>query len=236
MGVVGGKINFRNMKTNFFIPISIVLAGLLIAGTILFTSGKGNNTGDNNARLGPNQPGIGSGNGIQVVVTDTDPSIGNANAPVTLIAFEDFECPFCERFSQQTLPLIIEQQVKSGKVRIVWKDFPLSIHSNAQKAHEAARCAWEQDKFWGYHNVLFNNQNSLSINNLKQYSRNLGLNEDQFASCLDSGKYTALIREKVSEGNAMGVSGTPSFLINGKLVVGAQPYQTFVDIINQAAQ
>ncbi len=219
------------MKQNLILPISIVIAGLLISGTLLYT---GNNRGvqgglaQGAANLPPDM-----GQKVQVAITDSDPSLGDKDAPVMLIAFEDFECPFCERFSQQTLPSIIEQYVKSGKVRIVWKDFPLSIHSNAQRAHEAARCAWEQDKFWEYHDALFNNQNGLSTNNLKQYAKNLGLNESQFNSCLDSGKYTALIREKVDEGTTAGVGGTPSFLINGRSLVGAQPYQTFADIINQ---
>lgn len=219
------------MKQNLILPISIMIAGVLIAGTIFYTGSNRSAQGDL-AQGAPNPPD--AGRKVEVTIANTDPSIGNKDAPVTIIAFEDFECPFCERFSQQTLPLIIDEFVKTGQVRLVWKDFPLSIHSNAQKAHEAARCAWEQDKFWEYHDALFNNQNGLSAKNLKQYARNLGLNESQFTSCLDSGKYTALIREKISEGTSVGVSGTPSFLINGRLVVGAQPYQTFADIINQA--
>jgi len=225
------------MKQNLILPISIVIAGVTIAGTILYT---GSNTGNSRNAQGSIAQGAANppdtGRKVEVTITDTDPSLGNKDAPVTLIAFEDFECPFCARFNQQTLPLIIDQHVKTGEVRVVWKDFPLSIHSNAQKAHEAARCAWEQDKFWEYHDVLFNNTNKLRTNDLKQYAKNLGLNDGQFSSCLDSGKYTDLIREKVKEGNTAGVSGTPSFLINGRIVVGAQPYQTFADLIAQAAQ
>lgn len=218
------------MKNNIFLPFLILFAAVIIVGTI-FYAGSNHNTQGGLAQGIANPPD--TSRKIEFIVTDTDPSLGDKDAPVTLLAFEDFECPFCERFSQQTLPLIIDQHVKSGKVRVVWKDFPLSIHSHVQKAHEAARCAWEQDKFWEYHDVLFNNQSGLSMNNLKQYAKNLGLNESQFISCLDSGKYTELIREKVREGNTAGVSGTPSFLINGRLVVGAQPYQTFANIIGQ---
>lgn len=221
------------MKQNLILPISIVIAGVLIAVTILYT-GSNRSTQGSLAQGAANPPD--SGRKVEVTIADTDPTLGNVDAPVTLIAFEDFECPFCERFSQQTLPLIIDEFVKSGKVRIVWKDFPLSIHSRAQETHEAGRCAWEQDKFWEYHNEIYSNQNNLGTNDLKRYAKNLGLNESQFTSCLDSGKYTALIREKISEGTSIGVSGTPSFLINGRLVVGAQPYQTFADIINQAIQ
>jgi len=221
------------MKQNFILPISILIAGVMIAGTIFYTGGNRNTQGGL-AQGGANLPN--TGHRVEVTITDTDPSLGDKDAPVTIMAFEDFECPFCARFSQQTLPLIVDQQVKTGKVRLVWKDFPLSIHSNAQKAHEAARCAWEQDKFWEYHDILFNNQNSLRINDLKQHAKNLGLNGNQFSSCLDSGKYADLIREKVKEGDTAGVSGTPSFLINGRIVVGAQPYQTFADLIAQETQ
>lgn len=224
------------MKANLFLPISIILAGVMIAGTILYTSGKNENAGNNIAQIGANQPSAGSGHIIKLAVEDTDPSIGDAKAPVTIITFEDFECPFCRRFSQQTLPSIMEQYVKSGKVRIVWKDFPLSIHSHARQAHEAARCAWEQNKFWDYHDLLFNNQGSLTTDDLNKYAKSLGLNENQFSSCFNSSKYTSIINQKIDEGTSVGVSGTPSFLINGRLVVGAQPFQAFADVINQALQ
>lgn len=219
-------------KTNLFLPVSIILSSVLVAGAILYTSNQGSNTGNTIAQI----ESAGSGRIIQVAVADTDPLIGDVNAPVTIIAFEDFECPFCERFSQQTLPLIMEQYVKTGKVRLVWKDFPLSIHSHAQEAHEAARCAWEQDKFWEYHDIIYSNQKNLGTNDFKRYAKDLGFNENQFSSCLNSGKYTSLIEQKIDEGNSIGVTGTPSFLINGRLVVGAQPFQVFADVINQALQ
>lgn len=222
------------MKTNLILPISIIITGIIIAGTIFYVGSRSNTQG--NIVQGAPSPPENIGRKVEVAIVDSDPLLGDNNAPVTFIAFEDFECPFCERFSQQTLPLIINEFVKSGKVRIVWKDFPLSIHSRAQEAHEAARCAWEQDKFWEYHDVIYDNQNNLGTNDLKRHAKNLGLNESQFSSCFDSGKYTDLIKEKVSEGTSIGVSGTPSFLINGRLVVGAQPYQTFADIINQIIQ
>lgn len=218
---------------NISVPISILIAAVIISGAILYNGKNHSNQGNvaQNAEanlLAHAQPNT------EIKVTDTDPSLGNPKAPVTLIAFEDFECPFCRKFTQQTESLLIQNEVKNGTVRLVWKDFPLSIHSHTQKAHEAGRCAWEQGKFWEYHDLLFSNQNNLEINSLKQYAKNLGLNENQFTACLDSGKYASLIKEKVDEGIAAGVSGTPSFLINGAVVVGAQPYQAFVDAIARA--
>lgn len=218
---------------NISIPISILIATAIISGAILY-NGKGRVNQGIIAQKAQTNLLAGTQSNTEIKVTDTDPSLGSQKAPVTIIAFEDFECPFCRRFSQQTEPLLIQNEIKNGAARLVWKDFPLSIHSHAQKAHEAARCAWEQGKFWEYHDLLFNNQNDLKVNSLKQYAKELGLNENQFTTCLDSGKYASLIKEKVNEGIAAGVNGTPSFLINGAIVVGAQPYQTFVDAIARA--
>lgn len=223
------------MKNNIFLPVAIILSAILVSATILYSENNRKPQGGLAQQGGANIL-ENVGREVKVSVTETDPSIGNPDAPVTLIAFEDFECPFCQRFSEQTLPLLIQNEIKNGKVRLVWKDFPLSIHSYAQKAHEAARCAWEQDKFWEYHDVLFGSKNKLGINDLKRYAKELGLDENQFSNCLDSGKYAALIREKVNEGVASGVSGTPSFLVNGRIIVGAQPYQVFADAITQATQ
>lgn len=221
------------MKKNF-LPISILLAAVIISAAILF-SGASQGVQKNLAQAGSDRPG-GSEHQIRVAISDSDPMIGNPKAPVTMVAFEDFECPFCGRFSSETLPILAQREIKEGKVRLVWKDFPLSIHANSQKAHEAARCAWEQSKFWEYHDVLFSNQRNLGVNDLIKYAKNIGLDETKFSNCFDSGKYTALIQKKVTEGNAVGVSGTPSFVINGRVVVGAQPYQTFADLIAQEAQ
>lgn len=215
---------------NLAIPISIIMAGVMVSGAILY--------GGKNRVAGGGAPSASlpaqEGSHRDVAVTDTDPSLGDPEAPVTLIAFEDFECPFCRRFSLQTKPLLLQNEVKNGTVRLVWKDFPLSIHSHAEKAHEAGRCAFEQGKFWEYHDLLFRNQNNLDTASLKRYAEELGLNESQFTACLDSGKYASLIAEKVNEGFSAGVGGTPSFFLNGAAIVGAQPYQVFADAIARA--
>lgn len=215
------------------IPIAILISAVIISGTILYSS---NNRVDQKAASQKGQANVLAQvqPSADIKVTDSDPVLGNPNAPVTIVAFEDFECPFCRRFAQQTMPQLIQNEVKNGKVKFVWKDFPLSIHSHAEKAHEAARCALEQGKFWEYHNLIFNNQNGLGVNNLKQYAQELNLDQQKFANCLDSGKYASLIQEKVNEGTNAGVTGTPSFFINGAILVGAQPYQAFVDAIARA--
>ena len=167
------------------------------------------------------------------VGADDDPVKGMKNAPVTIIEFSDFQCPFCERFFTQTLPLIEKNYIQTGKVRLVYRDFPLGFHENAEKAAEAAECADEQGKFWEYHDKIFANQNAIGVSNLKQYAETLGLNMEKFNSCLDSGKMASEVKEDLKDGTKYGVTGTPSFFINGINLVGAQPYSVFEQIIKQ---
>ena len=165
------------------------------------------------------------------VSADDDPVKGSKDAPVTIIEFGDFQCPYCARFFTQTLPLIEENYIKTGKVKFVYRDYPLSFHQFAQTASEAAECADEQGKFWEYHNKIFENQQSLSIANLKKWALDLSLDGNKFDTCLDSGKYEEEVKKDFQEGSAAGVTGTPAFFINGILVTGAQPFENFKAII-----
>jgi protein-disulfide isomerase len=168
---------------------------------------------------------------IQVSAGD-DPVKGLTNAPVTIIEFSDFECSFCERFYTQTLPKIETEYIQTGKVRLVYRDFPLDIHQNAQKAAEASKCADEQGKYWEYHNMLFDNQQALDISSLMLYAKELKLNENTFNDCLNTGKMTSRVQKDLNDGLDYGVSGTPSFFINGIELVGAQPYSVFKQVID----
>ncbi|HCE30750.1 TPA: disulfide bond formation protein DsbA [Candidatus Daviesbacteria bacterium] len=161
------------------------------------------------------------------------PFKGQKNAPVTIIEFSDFQCPYCERFYTQSLPLIDENYIKTGKVKLYFRNFPLGFHQYAQKAAEASECANEQGKFWEYHNKLFENQNSLDTDSLKKYASGLGLDAGKFNSCLDSGKMKSIVQKDFDDGAKYGVTGTPAFFINGIIVVGAQPYEAFKQIIDQ---
>ncbi len=160
--------------------------------------------------------------------------LGNANASVTIIEFSDFECPYCGKFFTDSLPLITKNYIDTGKVKLYYRDFPLSFHADAEKAAEAAECAGEQNKFWQMHDKLFENQNALSVDNLKQYAKDIGLDSAAFNSCLDSGKTAPEVQKDLADGQSYGVSGTPTFFINGVEVVGAQPYSAFEQVINQA--
>ncbi len=171
--------------------------------------------------------------GVIEVSADDDPSLGNENAPITIVEFSDYQCPFCARFEETTFVELKEKYVDTGLVRIVFRDFPLtSIHQYAQKAAEASECADEQGKFWEYHNMLFKNQNALAVNNLKSYAFTLGLDTQKFDSCLDSGKYEDEVNKDLQDGIEYGVTGTPAFFVNGKLLEGAQPLSAFEELIN----
>lgn len=156
---------------------------------------------------------------------------GDKDAPVTIIEWSDFECPFCGRFYSQTLGQIDEQYIKTGKVKLVYKDFPLSFHPQAQKSAEAAECAGEQDKFFEMHDLLFEKGVAGGVSSFKQFAGEIGLNQADFDKCLDSGAMAAEVQEDMKEGAAAGVRGTPGFLINGKLVSGAQPFSVFQQAI-----
>lgn len=119
-------------------------------------------------------------------------------------------------------------------MKLVYKDFPLPIHQNAQKAAEASRCAAEQGKYWEYHDRMFTNQATLAPDNLKKFAADLQLNTTQFDSCLDSSKYAQAIAKDVAEGNRAGVSGTPAFFVNGRFLSGAQPFTAFQEAIEDA--
>lgn len=162
--------------------------------------------------------------------------LGIAGAPITIIEWGDFQCPFCGRFYRDTMPQIKQQYINTGKVRFTFKHYPLNFHSNAQKAAEATECAKEHGRFWEMHNKLFDNQKALTISDLKKYATELGLNEDQFDECLDTNKYAQKIADDMIEGEKIGVSGTPAFSINGKLVSGALPFSSFKEAIDDQLQ
>ena len=175
---------------------------------------------------------------VEGISADDDPFLGSPNAPVTIIEFSDFECPFCKKFFDGTLQDIITNYVDTGKVKYVLRDFPLSdIHPDAEIAAEAANCANEQDKYWEFHDLLFQNQEDWISGNttveFKKYGSSLGLNEEQFTLCLESGKYVDEILMDMQDGLNAGVQGTPTFYINGVKVVGAQVYSVFKQVIDE---
>jgi protein-disulfide isomerase len=168
---------------------------------------------------------------MTVSVEASNPSLGAATAPITLVEFSDYQCPFCQRV-EPTLKRL--RAAYGDKLRIVWKDFPLTqIHPQAFKAGEAAHCAGDQGKYWELHDVLFAKQSELQADDLKRHALQLGLNADSFNQCLDSSKYGERVRDGLSEGTALGVNSTPTIFINGRRLSGAQPYEVFAAIIEE---
>jgi protein-disulfide isomerase len=170
---------------------------------------------------------------IRVEVAATGPAQGPANAPVTIVEFSDFQCPFCSR----VIPSLNQVKEKYGdKVRIVFRQYPLPMHPQAQKAAEASLCANDQDKFWQLHDAMFANQQALGVDQLKAKAAELGLNAETFNSCLDSNKYAAQVATDLKEGSAAGVSGTPAMFINGRFVNGAVPFEEIASIVEDELQ
>ena len=210
--------------------ISAGILGVLLIISI-FTGGFG--IGSDSAGTAPSaakaQPRAPSVNMDDLI--DDDTVKGEANAPVTIIEWSDFECPFCARFYSQTLGQIEEKYIKTGKVRLVYRDFPLGFHANAQKAAEAAECAGEQGKFWEMHDQLFEKGVKGGVSGFKQYAADIKLDTSKFNSCLDSGKMASETAKDMQDGQAVGITGTPGFIINGQLISGAQPFSVFQQII-----
>jgi len=165
---------------------------------------------------------------------EDDAILGDPDAPITIIEFSDYECPFCGRFYLGTLPELKRTYIDSGKAKLIFRDFPLGFHKDAQKAAEAtevARALGGDEKFWEMHDKLFENQDALGVSNLKQYARDIGLDGESFDYLIDSGYFSDEVREDLIAGQQAGVSGTPSFFINGQALVGAQPFSEFERII-----
>jgi len=170
---------------------------------------------------------------------------GDAKAKVMLVEFSDYQCPFCGRYANDTYSKIIDDYVKTGKIRYALRNFPLEqIHPNAEKAAEAAECAGEQGKYWEMHERLFKNQSQLDAKELPGHAVVLGLDQDKFKQCVDTGKFTAKVKADIADGTKLNVRGTPTFFfgypdpkdpskLNAvKLLSGAQPLSAFTDVLD----
>lgn len=204
----------------------VLIAVVIIGGIFIFTG----NGGENGVQ--PTQPTQQQGKVSASI--DDDAFIGSEDAPVTIIEFSDYQCPFCGRFWSQTLPLIKSEYIDTGKVKLVYRDFPLdSIHPFATPAAEAAECVRDEaggsdEAYFDYHDKIFANQASLSESSLKQWAQELGYNID---SCLSSGKFKAEVQKDLADAQSAGGRGTPFFVINGIPISGAQPFSVFQQAI-----
>ena len=159
-------------------------------------------------------------------------SVGNKDAKVKVVEFSDFQCPFCYRYFTATFPRILADYVTTNKIYYTYYNFPLNIHPQAPKAAEASLCAGEQNKYWEYHDLLFENQNLWSGNSnsdqiFSTLAKTLNLDQGKFNQCVNSGKYTATVTKDTSIGEGKEISGTPTVFVNGQKIVGAQDYYVF---------
>lgn len=170
--------------------------------------------------------------------------LGAADAPVTVVEFTDYQCPFCKRFIQTTFPLLKRDFIGTGKVRWIVRDLPLGFHPNANKAAQAAHCAGDQGKFWEMRDTLFRNNANLGIEQLSGYARETGLDGDAFDACLSSDRHQAQIAQGSQEADRIRITGTPSFVIgktvagavSGQLLIGAQAPAVFIAAIQRVLE
>jgi len=239
-------------KDTFYGIVIAVLAGLLILS--IFTQGFGiikttqpSQPTQPTQPMQPTQPSGGTGNIVSLM--DDDMKLGSDSAPVVIVEFSDFQCPFCRKFFVDTYGQIKKDYIDAGKVQIVFRDFPLSFHPAAEKSAEAVECAADQNKGWEMHDKVFQEEEKqgqgtiqYGVSDLKTWASEIGLNMSTFNDCLDSGKQAQEIQKDISDGSTAGVQGTPSFMIGkrsgGKIVPisGAQPYNAFKSAIDQLLQ
>lgn len=164
----------------------------------------------------------------------TGPALGAPEAPVTIIEFSDFQCSFCRKFWAETLPRLKETYIKPGRVRFVYRHLAI-LGEHSVQAALAAECAGEQGKFWEYHDKLFAAQGPLAFTRVKltRYAQELNLSIDAFSRCLESGKYAKKVEGDTGVGQFLGARGTPTFFINGRLLIGAHPFETFEVVIQE---
>lgn len=224
-------------KKDLLVPVSILIGAILISASICWSSGKISWSGSKAIVAEENgQAQAGSGEEVKVANRRGAPTIGKGK--VEIVEFSDFQCPFCQQFFNVAYKEIKTKYIDTGKVKIIFRQFPLPFHANAQKAAEASECANKQDKFVEYHDILFlkgqSDGTGLSVADLKKYAKDLGLNTSKFDACLDNGETADIVKKDLEDGQKAGVNGTPTFFVDGKKIVGAQPFSAFQTAIDEA--
>ena len=218
--------------------VASFLLGMLIT-KVQYLEGQqaGGTTAGTQQAAGGAQPSVAPGTPVNVSVGNL-PALGNKDAKVKVVEFADFQCPFCEQWFSQVMPQLKKDYIDTGKIAFYWRDYPF-LGQESNYAASAARCANDQGKFWDFHDYLYTHQGqensgAFSKDNLKQFAATMGLNTDQFNSCLDADKFSKDYQTDLSDGQKAGVNGTPTVFVNGIAIVGAQPYEAFKSAIDTA--
>lgn len=247
----------------YVLPLSILLAAVIVGWSMMSAATSLGNSLDGLSMTVPSDsgtvlptpdPGDAAAAGptqlMAELAQDGAGSMGSESAPIVLVEYSDYQCPFCRVWFNQSEAQIVQKFVDTGKVQFVYKDFPLSFHPMAAPSANAARCAADQGKYWEYHDKLYEAQTALdpsgstvqySVDDLKTWAKEIGLNEATFNACVDNNTHATEVQANAAEGQAVGVGGTPSFVVGlrnetGTLVVGAQPYATFEAALNALVQ
>ena len=227
-----------------FLPVSILVAGVMISGSILYAMNKGGASPKAEVPTGGN-PTVGQpaavDRGTLLAVQERDVILGDPKASVTVIEYGDYQCPFCVRFFEQTEPQIIEQYVKTGKGKFIFRDLAF-LGPESIEAGEAAECAKDQGKFWVFHDALYaaegkdgqEHNGNLNRELFVKIAGDVGMNATQFGECYDANKYAQVVQDTVKAAQGSGVNATPTSFVNDQLIQGAQPFDTFKTAIDAA--
>lgn len=212
----------KTQRRNVVIGVGVAFAAVLAVAVLVVRPGAGGTL------LGGGDPSL--------TAAYVAPVRGQANAPVTIVEYGDFQCPNCGAFARSTEAELIRRYIDSGKAKLVWKNFAW-IGGESKQAAQAAACAGAQGRFWEYHDYLYahqrgENAGAFSVTNLKSFATALALDRAAFDPCLDSGRYQSVIDKDASEVRSLGLTGTPTFIINGTRIVGAQPLSVIAKIID----
>ncbi len=233
----------------YMLPLSIVIAGIIIAGSIYLSSKAQNNTSNpqktNKTTTSTQTNSTTSNNSIKATVSlGTNPILGNKKtAKVAIVEFGDFQCPYCKNFDNSTFPLIKDNYINNGKVLFAFRDYPLeTLHPLALGMAVESRCFAEQGKYWQFVNKMYStSQNNNTASVVLGYAKNMHLNIATYQSCVSKDTFLSQIKADISTGNNIGIQGTPTFIIGklnkgkitGQLILGAYPFSYFQGIINQ---
>lgn len=223
----------RPLWTYYILPLSILVAAVMISGSVLYTRGGQTNI----AQESPTEEVLGSAN---IDISPDDHILGDPNAPVAIVEFSDFQCPFCRSFWTGAYQQLKTDYIDTGKAFLVYKHLPLSFHPAAGFSAQATECAEEQGKFWELHDEIFARQAATGSLGTVEYTRDMllqwadeiGIDTAALTACMDAGTYDQRIGADMTLANSVGVSGTPTFFINGERLIGAQPYEIFQQVID----
>lgn len=241
------RLNFKEGNLNVYLVFVLIIFAFLLGmltNKVLYLENQVKNGTNANAVAANGQEALPT-EPLPPQIVDVEnghlPILGNKDAKVTIVEFSDLQCPFCKRYLDETHEQLKEKYIDTGKVKFAFRHYPLtSIHPNAQISAEASECANEQGKFWEYHDKVFAEQDTWSpltltdaTNSLVSYAGELGMNTDQFKSCVESEKFKDKVNEDLEAGNKVQVDGTPAFFVNGYRLVGAQPFSEFERVIEE---